>query len=170
MLIKFQRGVRKQLLGRFGKYQFEVGILENKPHYQAQPDGPLNMGENLKTFAGGPARRQTRVPSGISVAEVSKENRARLGFNYLKVPFKNKSADIVKFSREFFKIAFGKSEKRRAENLLQAIVRNPILRGDYGGNTRGTAIAKGFDRHMIDTAQLFKSIRARCIVKGLKRV
>jgi hypothetical protein len=170
MLIKFQRSVRKSLLGRFGKYQFQVGVLEDKPHYQPQPDGPLNMGDNIKTYAGGPSRKQSKVESGLTVSAVSKANRDRLGFNYLREPFKKQSSDIIKFSRAFFKLAFGMSEKKRAENLLQAIVRNPILRGDYGSNTRGTARLKGFDRHMIDTAQLFKSLKAKCIVKGRSRV
>ena len=93
-----------------------------------------------------------------------------MGFNYLAKPFEKKSSDIVRFSREFLKLAFGKSQKKRCENLLQAIVRNPMLRGDYGPNSELTQKIKGFDRATIDTAQLFKSIRAFCTVKGGKNV
>jgi hypothetical protein len=102
----------------------------------------------------------------MSISQVSKENRERLGFNYLQRPFKDRSSEIVKFTREFFKLAFGKSEKKRAENLLQAVVRNPMLRGDYGPNAPLTKKIKGFDRAMIDTAQLFKAIKAVCKVRG----
>ena len=56
----------------------------------------------------------------------------------------------------------------RAENLLQAIVRNPMLRGDYGPNLqRRRRKRRGSDRAMIgDTAQLFKAIKAIVKVKG----
>jgi hypothetical protein len=49
---------------------------------------------------------------------------------------------------------------------LQAIVRNPILRGDYGKNKKETIKRKGFDRYMIDTGQFFNSIIARVTKKG----
>ncbi len=55
--------------------------------------------------------------------------------------------------------------RKRCENLLQAIVRNPILRGEYGKQGRSTTRTKGFYSPMIDTAQLFKSIKAS--VKGI---
>lgn len=51
--------------------------------------------------------------------------------------------------------------KKRLENLLQAIVRNPILRLEYGKNTATAADNKGFDRHLFDTGQMFKAITAR---------
>ncbi len=40
-----------------------------------------------------------------------------------------------------------------------------MLRGDYGPNSELTRKIKGFDRYMIDTAQLFKAIKAKCVVK-----
>ena len=72
----------------------------------------------------------------------------------------------MKFTDAFFKLAFGASEKKRAENLLQACVRNPIRAGEYGPNSPLTVLIKGFDRAMIDTGQLFKAIKARCTVRG----
>lgn len=126
----------------------------------------LDGKQQLGSYAGGPVRKMSRKPGALSVSEVSAANRDRLGFNYLSEPFKKASSDIVRFSREFFRLAFGRSEKKRAENLIQAIVRNPILRGDYGSNTTKTQRIKGFDRKMIDTAQLFKSIKAICKVRG----
>jgi hypothetical protein len=92
--------------------------------------------------------------------------RARLGFNYLSKPFSKRSSDIIKFSNEFFKLAFGRTQKQRAVNLLQAIVRNPILRGEYKTESPLTQVIKGFSRPMIDTAQLFKALRARCDERG----
>jgi hypothetical protein len=158
---------KKKVKGLFGKYQFEVGVLEDKA-YRKPLIGKRGLGgeDVLGTFAGGPVRKASRKGSTQNVSDVSKANRDRLGFNYLTEPFKKKSSDIIKFSREFFKLAFGRSEKRRAENLLQAIVRNPILRGEYGPQSPLTTKIKTFNRPMIDTAQLFKSLKAACKVRG----
>lgn len=158
---------KKKVKGLFGKYNFEVGVLDDGP-YRTAKRGERGQGgkDVVGTYAGGPVRKKSRADSGKSISDVSKSNRDRLGFNYLTEPFKNQSSDIVKFSREFFKLVFGKSEKRRAENLLQAIVRNPILRGEYGPQSPLTTKIKTFNRPMIDTAQLFKSIKARCTRGG----
>lgn len=157
----------EKLKGRFGKYDLEVGILTDGPHREPMELGfGPSEGKSLSTYAGGPVRKATRTPSGKTIAEVSIANRERLGFNYLSKPFEDQTSDVVKFSNEFFKLAFGRSEKKRAENLLQACVRNPILAGEYGPNSPLTILIKGFDRAMIDTAQLFKAIRASCTVKG----
>jgi hypothetical protein len=158
---------KKKVKGMFGKYNFEVGVLEDS-QYRKPLKGAKGQGgkDVVSTYAGGPIRKKSRTNSNQRVSDVSKANRDRLGFNYLTEPFKNQSSDIVKFSREFFKLVFGRSEKRRAENLLQAIVRNPILRGEYGPQSPLTTKIKTFNRPMIDTAQLFKSIKAVCKIGG----
>ncbi len=158
MKLELDNRFRDRAKGRFGKYAFEVGVLKDGVHKSA-----LSKKKGLKTFAGGPARKTGRLASGETIGKVSKANRERT--DYLRKPFKKRSADIIKFSKSFFDLCFGKTEKQRCINLLQAIVRNPILRGDYGHNRRGTIRAKGFDRLMIDTGQLFTAIRAR-VVKG----
>jgi hypothetical protein len=60
----------------------------------------------------------------------------------------------------------GELKRLGFETCLQAIVRNPILKGEYGRNSRLTQKIKGFNRYMIDTAQLFKNIKADVKVKG----
>ena len=57
--------------------------------------------------------------------------------NYLTAPFKSRTSEIVRFANAYLKLVSGKSDIRRAENLLQAVVRNPILRGAYGKNSQG---------------------------------
>jgi hypothetical protein len=140
--------------GRFQRYEFEVGVLEDMPYQKPEPKS-----KGLKKFLGGPARRVSRKSSGLTVARVSFYNRRKT--DYFRAPFKRKSSDIIRFSKEFFKLLAGQSEERRVLNYLQAIVRNPILRGDYGPNMPSTIRRKGFDRYMIDTGQLFNSIKAR---------
>lgn len=161
MRIELDQKFRKKAQGIFEKYEFQVGILDDGPHYNALPKS-----KGLKSFAGGPARRQGRTSNG-TLSEVSEANRKRMNKNYLTAPFKRRSSDIIRFANEFFKLAFGRSEKQRAVNLLQAVVRNPILRGDYGRNSSVTRKIKGFDRLMIDTAQLFKSITAKVRVRNV---
>jgi hypothetical protein len=153
--IKLDRRFYKVARGVFEKYNFDVGVLEDKAHYLPA------KGKQLKRVAGGPARRQSRTPSGMTVADVSESLRKNLGINFYRAPFRSKAnRDILKFTKAFFRLCAGRSEKRRCENLLQAIVRNPIVRGDYGNNSPVTRKIKGFDRLMIDTGQLFKAIKA----------
>jgi hypothetical protein len=163
MQLKLDRRFQKQIRGRFGKYEFEVGVLEDGLH--KLPAKKVEGVAPLATYAGGPVRRKSSRTDGTTIADVSAANRERLGFNYLAAPFKKKSTDIVRFTKSFFRLAFGASERKRCENLLQAIVRNPILRGEYGPNSPKAQKAKGFDRAMIDTGQLFKAIKAICRVK-----
>lgn len=166
MQLKLDKGFQKRAQGRFGKYEFQVGVLEDGPHKQAKV-GKRGLGgkDVLSTYAGGPIRKKSNKNSGLTISEVSAENRKRMGVNYLTAPFKNRTADIIKFTNEFFRLAFGRSEKKRAENLLQAVVRNPIMRHEYGSNSKLTQKIKGFDRKLIDTSQLFRAIKAICRVR-----
>jgi len=166
MKIQLDKRFQNRVKGVFEKYSFEVGILEDKIHKLPKKGVRGLKGQDvISSYAGGPVRKTSTNESVLNVSDVSKANRDRLRINYLTAPFKKKSSDIIKFSNEFFKLAFGRSEKKRCENLLQAIVRNPILRGEYGSNSEITQKIKGFDRGMIDTAQLFKSIKAMTKVR-----
>lgn len=168
MEIKLDKRFQKNVQGLFGKYSFEVGILEDAPHkVGAIGKRGLKGADVVTQYAGGPRRKF--APGKVSdktVAEVSAENRKRLGYNYLMRPFEDRTSDIVKFSTEFLKLVFGKSQVKRVENLLQAIVRNPILRGEVGKQSPLTTAIKTFNRPMIDTSQLFQAIKARVNVKG----
>lgn len=159
---RFQRNVR----GKIEAYTFDVGILKDGPHKRPRIGARGKKGQDVQTsYAGGPIRKKSTRDSGQNISDVSRENRERLGFNYLTVPFKDKSSDVMRFTKRFFEVVTGRSQPKRLENLLQAIVRNPILRGDYGSNSAKTKKIKGFDRFMIDTAQLFKAITARVVKK-----
>lgn len=93
----------------------------------------------------------------------------RLNINLLQAPFKDaNNADIVKFMQAFLKSAVAGRSMKRVENLLQAVVRNPILRLDYGRNKSSTADAKGFDRHLFDTGQMFQAIKVKVNTRGNK--
>lgn len=161
--IKLDRRFEKQAKGVFEKYEFQVGILIDKPHKNAQ-----SQSKGLKSYAGGPARKTSSKSSGKTIGEVSEELRKHIGINFYSKPFSSKgNKDILKFVESFFDLCAGRTQARRAENLLQAIVRNPILRGDYGRNSSVTAKIKGFNRLMIDTAQLFRAITSKVTVKSV---
>ena len=169
--VKMDGRFQKEARGRIEKFYFETGVLEDKPHRLPKKrlkGEKTNSPGLLKTYAGGPARATGRRKSGLTIAQVSERLRKNTGINFYTRPWKKTaskaSTDLVRFIRSFMKLITqgGKlQEKKRLENALQAVVRNPILRGEYGKNSPATAKAKGFNRFMIDTAQLFRAIKSR---------
>ncbi len=165
MKIKLDGRFAKQAKGVYEKYNFQVGVLQDAPHKKAIP-----ASKGLKSYAGGPARMTSNKSSGKSISQVSESLRKHIGINFYTKPFKSKkNKDILDFVKVFFDVCSGKSQPKRAENMLQAIVRNPILRGDYGKNSTITAKIKGFNRFMIDTSQLFRAITAKVRVRSVSR-
>lgn len=160
MEFKIDKRFKDHLKAKLGTYDIEIGVLKDKPH-----KWPLSFRlHGLKKFAGGPARKISPKASYATLNDVSKAWRKRE--NYLRAPFKSKSnKDILLLLKEFLNYTMGRSTERRLINLAQAVIRNPILRGDYGVNTKQTEKRKGFNRYGIDTGQFFKSIEAR-ILKG----
>lgn len=158
----------KKLQRRVDGYEIEVGVLEDKPHMQPIDQGLFGVPQ-LKQYAGGPVRRTSRKPGEGSIGEVLVDNMKRLNINILLRPFQEKNSDILKFTNYFLKYIVGRpgaSNVKRIENLAQAIVRNPILQQEYGANNSKTADAKGFDRHLFDTGQMFQAIRAKLMRRG----
>ncbi len=152
----------KMARGSIEKYDFEVGILRDRTHFRALPKS-----KGLTGYAGGPARRTSRKPSGMTVAQVSEEVRRHVGKNFYTRPFrKAANQDLAKFKKVFFDFSFGRATRQECETALVAVVRNPILRGEYGRNKPQTAKAKGFNRLLIDTAQVVKAIEARVSKRG----
>ncbi len=161
MRLELGKSWTKKLEGRVNSYQFEVGILTDKPHRLPVEHGLFETPQ-LGSYAGGPIRKATRQDSDKTVGDILVDNMDRLHTDLLRQPFQNESSEILSFTSEFLKmVAKGKASLKRLENLLQAIVRNPILKQDYGNNNSTTADNKGFDRHLFDTGQMFKAIRAR---------
>ncbi len=163
--LKLDKRFAKQAKGVFEKYEFFVGILKDGHHLEAK-----SLFDGLGEYAGGPVRKTSRKQSQKMISEVSEDLRNKMNINFYTLPFQaKKNKDILNFVREFFELCAGRGEVRRAENLLQAIVRNPILRGDYGKNIPITAKIKGFNRLMIETAQVFKAITAKVQVISVQK-
>lgn len=167
MKLTFDKRFQKKLRGTFEKYEFEVGILDDKAYRKPLRGERGKQGKDVLTsYAGTKVRKASRIKTDLKISDISKENRER--YNYLQAPFKNQDPALKKLFKDFFGLAFGKTEAKRLENTLQAVVRNPILKKHYGQNAALTKTIKGFDHVMMDTAQFFKSIRARVRIK--KRV
>lgn len=153
----FLKSLSKSIEG----YEFEVGVLKDKPH-RFPIESPLFGPPNLKEYAGGSIRPTSKIASDLTIGDVLVENMKRLNINLLLEPFQNPESELNQFTTAFLRFAAGKKGTlRRVENLLQAVVRNPILRYEYGKNKSVTADNKGFDRHLFDTGQMFKAIIAR---------
>jgi len=162
--IQMSAGFKKRLQRRIDKYEFEVGVLEDKAHRKPRESSLASLDtSNLAQYAGGPVRKTSREVGPLTVGEILVENMQRKSVDFLREPFQNQSSDIMKFTKAFLGMAFGRVGKRRVENLLQAVVRNPILRQEYGSNSFRTADSKGFDRFLFDTGQMFKNIKARVL-------
>lgn len=161
MKIELEAGFKKKLSRRVEGYEFTVGVLQDKDHFKAMR---YKKGEReVSSYAGGPVRKKSRIKSGLTIGQVLIDNMKRLGLNILVEPFEKEDSDLLKFMREFLKeiVKDNPSGLKRVENLLQAVVRNPILKKEYGDNSSLTKSIKGFDRHLIDTGQVFRQITAK---------
>lgn len=166
MNLRIDERFKNNVKGVFEKYEFEVGILEDKKYRKPLRGERGKKGQDvLTTYAGTKVRKASQKRTDIDISEISKENRER--YDYLRKPFKTKSTEIQRLLNDFFEFAFGRTEAKRLENTLQAVVRNPILRKRYGSNSSLTKAIKGFDHVMIDTAQFFKAIKAKVKVRKL---
>lgn len=166
MKIELSKSFIRELTGRVEKYEFEIGVLEDKPHKEPIETAIFEPPQ-LTKYAGGDVRKKSRNLSEMTTAEIFVANQERLNTNLILEPLEQQNSDINKFTRAFLEyVAGGKASVKRLENLLQAIVRNPILRQEYGKNKPATADAKGFDRHLFDTGQMFQAIKAKVIRRG----
>ena len=150
--------------GKIEAYYFDVGVLKDAPH--KFPLSPRIHGH--KPFYGRKVRKISRKipPWNPTLKDASKAMRE--AHNYLKAPFESKrNIDVINMLNDFFNVIKGASKTTRLKNLIQAVIRNPMLRRDYGGNTAWTAKKKGFSHASIDTGQLFRGIHAKVYRRGV---
>jgi len=147
---RFKNRLRLSLTNRTA----EVGILQNKKHYaRARTFGTLE-GRKVRMI-------NTRKPDG-SLNSVSKQLRRNTGINIFKEPFNKQSQDSKRFIKEFTRLVLKQGGMQgTATKLLQAMVRNPILRRRYGPNAPMIQRLKGFNWKFVQTGQLYRNIKAR---------
>lgn len=161
--IRLDKPLDVTLKGYVDPYSFQVGVLKDGPHKLA--------GNKARSYAGlrvmntlNRDGKNGQKPSTLN--EVAHSARVRTGINFLVKPFKNKNDDAVKMMGAIVKLMFGDNKSamiKRVENLVQAVVRNPILRADYGRNRfpRWNKELGGKRKpKLIATSQLFRAITA----------
>tara|TARA_R110000851_G_scaffold184676_3_gene334043 strand:- start:840 stop:1307 length:468 start_codon:yes stop_codon:yes gene_type:complete len=155
--MKIKTNLVKSISRKIGNYDFEVGILDSQKK-------KIPNHKTSASFAGlRVSGSKGRYPS-TTLADVAQYNDKRFG--WLKRPFKlADNKDVGKVVKEIARQVFNKQSpnNKRLENAVQAVIRNPILRGDYGNNKASTVRSKGFDKLGIDTGQFFKNIKAKRI-------
>lgn len=145
-------------------YEAVAGIKQTPRKEPVKP-------KDLRSFAGGPVRKISTTRSRVTPTQVAAYVMNFAG-NIWTEPFKmGSNTDIIKFSKVYVKELLKSKpgeivNNRRVKNLMQAIIRNPILRGDYKLHGKGTKSRKGFERSLIDTGQFFRSIQVVIKRKG----
>lgn len=159
------KGLDKFISGEISKFKFDVGILQNKPHFEVlkrkigTKNGKPVYAKSWYQYAGLNLLRHGSKPDG-TLNKVAAEMDEL--FKWLRRPFLLKrNKDLIWVINFMVDIMSGKDNRRRIENAMQAVVRNPILRGDYGRNSQKTAKEKGFNKLLMRTGQLFKNVKAR---------
>lgn len=154
---------------RLGEYNCRVGILENKPHY-----APLKSTQEYKIgdkwvsnkkgwvpymYAGLMLWRQGYRQDG-SLYTVARDLAKQI--DWLQRPFRLKSnKDVLSVVYLVIEGLNGREVKQRILNAVQAIVRNPLLRSEYGRNSEKWAKYKMFNKWGFLTGQFFKNIKAK---------
>lgn len=146
------KGLDKMIQVELDKYKVELGILKNEPK-------KLPLYGQFKTYAGIRLLRDSNKTSGTLV-DVAIDLDKR--FKWLRKPFASQNnKEVVQVVNDIVKSMNGRADKQRVLNGMQAIIRNPILRGEYGQNSQKTAQEKGFNKLLMATGQFFKNIKAR---------
>lgn len=159
------KGLDRIIEGKLSKYRFAVGILENKQHYA--PREILIGKKNGKPFY----KKEWYYYAGLNLLKHGNEVDGTLysiakeldqEYKWLRKPFMLQSnEDVINVLNFIVENMNGKDNLQRIVNAVQAVVRNPILRGSYGRNSARTAKKKGFNKLLMSTGQFFKNIKAR---------
>jgi hypothetical protein len=167
--VELSKSLSNKIIAMVEKYELEAGILKDADYYlpdEGMPGIPKEMRNNKSLLAGGPVRKRSSKKSGQKISDISQAIRNQQDVDYLSKPFSNRNnKDLRDVLDNFFNYAFGRSTERRLTNAMRALIRNPILRQDYGGNLPSTEREKGFNRYLFDTGQFFRTITARVIRK-----
>ncbi len=162
---KLDERFKRTVAARYGGYEFQAGILNDKPY---RPARPAKAG--LSSVAGGPARKKSRRTRG-TVSDVGERIRKDLQVPYLKDPFTRPSSKAMRaFLKAFADLTQGKTRSSKAiTEALQEVIRAPIREQRYGRNSALRARIKTFNRKLFDTGQFYLAIIAK-IARKTKNV
>lgn len=139
----------------FESQRVKVGVLSDRP-----VSIPRNKREGLSALKGtNYPRRKIKKRGGMALTKLAEILDREYGF-ISDTPLLPNNSDLMKVMDELMVIFNKKPNSRRIENAAIAMIRNPIIRMDFGSNAASTISEKGFDRPMVDTGTLFSNISA----------
>lgn len=148
-----QESLNRFLNERLKRFDVNVGV---------QTDGPSAYAKNgvqAGQLAGGPRNRQAGQNKSVTLRALMQAFNVR--YHLLLAPWRSAAnKDVTRVVQEIARNLKTKGDLRRFINASQAVVRNPLARGDYGDNSPWWAKIKGFNRLMINTGKFFNSIKA----------
>jgi hypothetical protein len=155
------------LFARIDKRSCTVGVLNRglmakKADYRGSPI-PWNGGRTGEQVKGRMLRRKIRTglkgKSKLTMYGLSKILDAdRALFEWALIAPNNK--ELNELIEMFAKAELSPRNIARLENACRSIVRNAMLRKDYGNNEQSTIKRKKFDRYGVATGSLFNAIQA----------
>lgn len=139
-----------------------AGVL-NKTLRTATPDYNQPPTMKVDTTGGGRSYQNNKIKAGkqnsLTVAKLAVILDADYGIisDVLENP---NNKELIEIAKLFAIPVKTQNEINQLQNLTQALIKNPILRKDYGQNSLTTANEKGFNHVAINTGRLFRSIKA----------
>lgn len=147
----------KKEVEAFESQRVRVGILSDS--YARKPK---SKSQGLSTLKGSsfPRRKIKSANKNLKLSELAAFMDERYGV-FSKAMDNPNNATLLKIQKEFLKVlAGGKADENQIKNAAIALIRNPILRLDYGSNATATTENKGFNMPMVDTGYFFTNIKA----------
>lgn len=136
-----------------------VGILDKSARGRSPTDAKytLNLGGESSTANTPSSKRTGKLTEAMDNLEKSRGVLSEALLHASK-------RDVEKVATLFIKTGSGDNQAR-AQLLRECVdlVRSPILRGEYGGNSKATQEEKGFNKFGINTGTLVKNIKARLV-------
>lgn len=147
----------KKEIEAFEAQRVRVGILSD-----SHSRNPKSKKAGLSTLKGSsfPRRKIKSANRKLKLSELAAFMDQRYGV-FSKAMDNPNNAALARIQKEFLKVLAGsKANENEIKNAAIALVRNPILRMDYGSNEASTALNKGFNMPMVDTGYFFTNITA----------
>lgn len=158
--VKLSESFLDKEVKEFEAQRVTVGILD-KSKYAAIAK-PKSSG--LKSMKGYPASYIKKRDKTLPLWQLADFLDYHYGF-ISKAAMNPNNADLVLVMNELKRIFDGNVNPKRIENAAIALVRNQILRRDFGSNAESTQSQKGFDMPLVRTGAMFSSIKAIYKVK-----
>lgn len=159
----------------FNQHYIRIGILDKNRMVKR-----ADHNAELKSFQGKQASRVMRGKKGdtnLKLSKLAEYLDGRYGV-FSKAEYHFANQDVIRVTNQLVKL-FNAGEQspeqiRRIESAARALIRNPIMRKDFGSNARSTIQGgvgynghrvggKRFDWPMVDTGAFFTSIKAQYV-------